>query len=58
MKDQDDGYLTGSDTLTCIISNSYSRFSLQQGSGNAAFSANQGTTNTEGAHNIFDQPLN
>jgi hypothetical protein len=26
--------------------------------GNTAFSANQDTANTEGAHNVFDQPLN
>jgi hypothetical protein len=41
-----------------MISSNYSRFSWQQGSGNIAFSANQDTAYTEGAHHIFDQPLN
>jgi hypothetical protein len=40
------------ETLICMISNNYSKFSWQQGSGNAAFYANQDTTNIEWAHNI------
>jgi hypothetical protein len=45
-KNQDGRWLTDPRTLTCNISNNYSRFSWQQGLGNTAFSANQATTNT------------
>jgi hypothetical protein len=38
--------------LTYTISNKYSRFSWQQGSGNPAFFANHDTNNTYG-HIIF-----
>jgi hypothetical protein len=40
-------------TLTCAISNKYSRFLWQEGLGNPAFSANQGKVNTEGEHGIY-----
>jgi hypothetical protein len=40
-----------------MISSNYSRLLWQQESGDTAFPANQNTTNTEGAHNIFDQHL-
>jgi hypothetical protein len=45
-------------TLTCMISKNHSKFLWQKVLGNTALSANQDTTNTEEAHNIFDWPLN
>jgi hypothetical protein len=49
---EDGAWLTDPGILTCTISNNYSRFLWQQASGNTAFSANQDTAITEGAHNI------